>query len=178
MAVTAEVLTDAQRATLAAICDTYVPAVDADTHDPVERDFMARAASDMGIPTRIEATMAQTMGPEEIEAFAGLLDALAERGMAELPLEGRTQLLHGTADADPEAKAGLHGLKQLVTLLFYALPDEQGRNPNWEATATRAPTRRRRPRRRRRRRSRSPRSRTTRRSRPTSAWSAPAPEAP
>ena len=133
MAVTAEVLTDAQRATLAAICDTYVPAVDADTHDPVERDFMARAASDMGIPTRIEATMAQTMGPEEIEAFAGLLDALAERGMAELPLEGRTQLLHGTADADPEAKAGLHGLKQLVTLLFYALPDEQGRNPNWEA---------------------------------------------
>ncbi|MBA2567156.1 MAG: FAD-dependent oxidoreductase [Thermoleophilaceae bacterium] len=94
---------------------------------------MARAASDMGIPARIEAMIPETMSAEEVQGFAGLLDALAERGMAELPLEGRTQLLHGTADADPEAKAGLQGLKQLVTLLFYALPDERGRNPNWEA---------------------------------------------
>jgi choline dehydrogenase-like flavoprotein len=133
MAAIAEVLTGSQRATLAALCDTYVPAVESDTHDPVERAFMGRCASDMGIPARIEATAAETMAPDNLAAFAGLLDALAERGIVELPLERRTELLHATVDSDPEAKTALHGLKQLTMLLFYALPDEQGRNPNWEA---------------------------------------------
>jgi choline dehydrogenase-like flavoprotein len=131
--VTTEVLSEAQRAALAAACDTYVPAVQSDTHDPVEREFLSRAASEMGIPARIEATMADTMTSEEIAGFADLLDALASRGLTELPLAGRTELLQGTAASDPEAKAALHGLKGLTMLLFYALPDERGRNPNWDA---------------------------------------------
>jgi choline dehydrogenase-like flavoprotein len=140
MAVAAEVLTDAQRATLAALCDTYVPAVESDTPDPVERDFMARSASDMGIPARIEATAADTMTPEELTGFAGLLDALAAHGIADLPVEARTELVHGTAVSDPEAKFALDGLRALVMLLFYALPDEQGRNPNWDAIGYPGPT--------------------------------------
>ncbi|HEV2074812.1 MAG TPA: GMC family oxidoreductase [Thermoleophilaceae bacterium] len=133
MAATIEVLTEAQRATLTAVCDTYVPGLESDTHDPVEREFMARSSSDMGIPARIEGVMADTMTPEEIAAFGGLLDALAGHGIADLPVTARTEVLHGTAAADPEAKVGLHSLKGLTMLLFYALPDEQGRNPNWEA---------------------------------------------
>ena len=33
----------------------------------------------------------------------------------------------------PEAKLGLIILRKVTLLFFYALPDEQGRNPNWEA---------------------------------------------
>jgi choline dehydrogenase-like flavoprotein len=133
MAVAAEVLTDAQRTTLAALCDTYVPAVDWDSSDPLERDFMARSASAMGIPPHIEAMIADAMTPEELRGFAGLLDALGAHGLADLPSERRTELVHGTAAQDPEAKFALSGLRALVMLLFYALPDERGRNPNWEA---------------------------------------------
>ncbi len=133
MEATVDVLTEAQRTTLAAVCDTYVPAIEANTHDPLEREFMARAASHMGIPERIEATLAQTMTPDEIAGVAGLLDALASHGIDGLPPEGRTQVLHATVDADPEAKQALSGLKGLTMLLFYALPDERGHNPNWEA---------------------------------------------
>ena len=133
MAAIAEVLTDAQRATLAAVCDTYVPAVESDTQDPVERAFFARSASDMGIPAQIEASMAQTMTPDEAAGFGQLLDALAQHGLGDLPLHARTELLHATAASDPEAKFALHGLRGLTLLLFYALPDAEGRNPNWEA---------------------------------------------
>ncbi|MBA2506090.1 MAG: FAD-dependent oxidoreductase [Thermoleophilaceae bacterium] len=132
-AATAGVLDDSQRATLTALCDTYVPSVDADTHDPAEREFFARAASDMQIPTHIEAMMAEAMTPEEIAGMAGLLDALAENGFADAPVEARVEIVMGTAAADPLARLGLHQVKGLTMLLFYALPDEQGRNPNWEA---------------------------------------------
>src|SRR3954454_206410 len=133
MAVMASVLTDSQRRTLEALCDTFIPAVDADTQDPVEKEFMGRAASDMAIPAQIEGAFADTLIPEEIAQFAGLLDALAAEGFAEAPLEARTQIVHGFRAQDPEAKFGLHSLKALTFLFFYALPDEQGRNPNWEA---------------------------------------------
>jgi choline dehydrogenase-like flavoprotein len=133
MAVATSVLTDAQRKTLEALCDTFAPPVDADTGDPVEKEFMGRAASDMQIPAQIEGLMAQTLLPEEIAQFAGLLDALAEHEFASLPLEARTHVVHQFRDSDPAAKHGLHSFKALTFLFFYALPDEQGRNPNWEA---------------------------------------------
>jgi len=126
-------LTDVQRETLAALCDTYVPSVETQTGDPLERDFMARAASDMEIPAHIDQTFADTLMPEEIEAFAGLLDALAAEGFAQADLPARTAIVHALREQDPEAKLGLHSLKALTMLFFYALPDEQGRNPNWEA---------------------------------------------
>ena len=173
MAVAASVLTDVQRETLAALCDTYVPSVDAQTGDPLERDFMGRAASDLGIPAHIEQAFADTLMPEEIAAFAGLLDALAAEGFASADLETRTALIHGFRDQDLEAKLGLHSLKGLTMLFFYALPDEQGHNPNWEAIGYPAPPGR--PLRTPRRPSASGRSRARRpSSSATSAWSAPA----
>src|SRR4051794_40391248 len=94
---------------------------------------MARAASDMDIPAYIEQTFADTLMPEEIEAFAGLLDALAAESFAKAELPARTAIVHAFREQDREAKLGLHSLKALTMLFFYALPDEQGRNPNWEA---------------------------------------------
>src|SRR3954453_6740618 len=132
MSVAASVLSDTQRQTLEALCDTFIPSVESDTGDPLERDFLARAASDMLIPAAIEQTFGDTLLPEEIAQFAGLLDAFAEHAFASLPVEVRTQIVHQFRE-DPEAKVGIHALKALAFLFFYALPDEQGQNPNWEA---------------------------------------------
>src|SRR5204862_6159520 len=68
-----------------------------------------------------------------IAGFAELLDALAAQGFAAADVDGRTQLVHAFRDQDPASKLGLQSLKALTMLFFYALPDEQGRNPNWEA---------------------------------------------
>lgn len=126
-------LTEVRRATLEALCDTFVPSAQADGADPVETAFMARAASDLGVAAQIEELMVDAMVPDEIEAIGGLLDALAAEGFNDTSLEGRTAIVHAFGDQDPAAKHGLHQLKALTMLFFYGLPDEQGRNPNWEA---------------------------------------------
>jgi len=133
MAVAQAVLSDTQRETLTALCDTFVPGVEVDTGDPLEREFMARAASDMDIPAHIEQTMADTMIEAEIEAFAGLLDAVAAEGFVDADLDARTQGIHAMRDGDFDAKHGLDAFKALTMLFFYALPDDNASNPNWEA---------------------------------------------
>jgi len=126
------VLSDAQRQTLEALCDTYVPAVQSRSQDDVESRFMARTASDLGVPAQVEGLMGDVMTPDEIAGFAGLLDALEAEGFTAADVDGRTALIHGFNE-DPEAKHGLRALKGLTLLFFYGLPDESGSNPNWEA---------------------------------------------
>lgn len=125
-------LSETRRRTLEAVCDTIVPAVESASSDPLEREFMGRAASEMGVAGHIEAMLAQAMLPEEIEALGGLLDALEAEGFSDAPVEARTAIIHAFREADPDAKLGLHQLKALTILLFYALPDELGSNPNWD----------------------------------------------
>ena len=130
--------------------------------------------------------MADAMTPEEIAATAELLDALADEDFAAQPLDARAEIVSGTAASSFDARHGLHPLKGLTLLFFYALPDEQGRNPNWEALGYPGPNsraavrRRRRPRRSASRRSRAPigdadRRRVRGRVRaPAAPWSPPA----
>ena len=133
MGVAQAILSDGRRAVLEALCDTFIPSLDVQASDPIERDFMARAASDLQVAAQIEDLLAQAMLPEEIEALGGLLDALGAEDFADAPLDARTQIVHGVREQDPQAKHGLHQLKALTYLFFYALPDEAGSNPNWEA---------------------------------------------
>jgi choline dehydrogenase-like flavoprotein len=133
MAVMAGVLDETQRRTLEAVCDTIVPAVEYEGDDAVMGAFMARSAGDMAVAAQIEGLMAQAMMPDDIAGFAGLLDALAANDFASLPLETRTAVVKQVAASGPEAKLGVKVLKNLTLLFFYALPDEQGRNPNWDA---------------------------------------------
>jgi choline dehydrogenase-like flavoprotein len=133
MAVAQAVLNETQSRTLSALCDTFVPAVAAETHDELTRDFMARAASDLGVAGQIEGLMADVMTPEEIAGFAGLLDALDAEGFADADLATRTQSVHDFITQDAAAKLGLRSLKGLTLLFFYGLPDAAGSNPNWEA---------------------------------------------
>jgi choline dehydrogenase-like flavoprotein len=125
------VLSEIQRATLAAVCDTFAPALPADD-DPT--GFYGRSASAMGVPDVVEQTLGATLPEDQLAGLRGLLDALSAQGFgAELPQEAREAILHGFMDADPAALGGLSGLRALTFLLFYGLPDAQGRNPNWEA---------------------------------------------
>jgi choline dehydrogenase-like flavoprotein len=133
MAVMAGVLNETQRRTLEAVCDTFVPAVDYDGDDATMKAYMGRSAGDLQVAAQMEGLMAQAMMPEDIAGFAALLDALAQNDFASLPLEVRTGALHQVSASGPEGKLGVKMLKNLTLLFFYALPDEQGRNPNWEA---------------------------------------------
>ena len=140
MAVAQAVLSDERRGVLEALCDTFIPSLDVETGDSIESEFMARAASDLGVAAQIEDLLAQAMLPEEIDALGGLLDALGAEGFADAPHDARTQIVHGFRDQDPLAKHGLHQLKALTYLFFYALPDEAGSNPNWEAISYPGPS--------------------------------------
>lgn len=133
MAVTVGVLSDTQRRTLEAVCDTFAPSIESDGDAPVVRDFYARTASDLGVPAQIEGLLAQSMMPEEIDALGQLLDAFAGQDFASRPLSDRTDLLHQIAASSAEAKLGVRQLRGLTLLFFYALPDESGHNLNWDA---------------------------------------------
>lgn len=132
MAVAAGVLTDTRRRILEAVCDTFAPSVEGGD-DEVTRAYFARSAGDLGVATQVEGLMAQAMLPDEIAAFGELFDGLESEGFADLPLEQRTAALAQTAASSHEAKLAVRALRGLTFLFFYALPDAEGRNPNWEA---------------------------------------------
>ncbi len=133
MATTVGVLSETRRRALEAICDTFAPALEAPDADAQTRAFYERAASDLGVAAQIESLLAQTAIPEDIEAFGQLLDAFAAQDVAGLPLEERTALVHAISDSSAEAKLGVRQLRALTFLFFYGLPDESGRNANWDA---------------------------------------------
>ena len=140
MATARAVFSETRRATLEALCETFVPAVETDSADPVEAAFLARGASELGVAAQIEGLLAESMVPEEIEATGELLDALAAEGFGDASPQARTEMVHAFREQDPAAKLGLHQLKGLAILFFYALPDEAGANPNWEAVGYPGPT--------------------------------------
>ncbi|MGI8632826.1 MAG: GMC family oxidoreductase N-terminal domain-containing protein [Solirubrobacterales bacterium] len=128
---TSVVLSEVQRAILEAVCDTFVPAVQADD-DP--HGFWARTASDLDVPAAIEERLGDGVPEEQLQGLRDLLDALAAEGFADAGPEGREQLLLGFAAQGGETLGGINAFKSLTMLLFYAKPDpETGMNPNWPA---------------------------------------------
>jgi choline dehydrogenase-like flavoprotein len=127
------VLNRTRRRTLEAICDTFVPSVDLASDDPVQREFFARSACELRIPAQLEGLLAGGMTPTGFEAFGQLIDAIGSDDFAAQPLEARTAILRAMAASSPGAKLGLRQLRSLTMLFFYALPDENGHNPNWAA---------------------------------------------
>ena len=133
MALATAVLSDVQRETLVAVCDTFVPSVSDPAADPVMQRFLARSASELAVAEQIEGLMAQAMTDDQVQGFAGLLDALAEQGFAQLPLAARTQILHGVAASSHDARLGVIALRNSTFLFFYGYADADGQNPNWTA---------------------------------------------
>ncbi len=124
---------DAQRATLAALCDTWVPALEPPDGGADPTGFWARSASDYGIPAAVELTLLRSDVPErQLAGLRALLDGLAAEGMAATATQEQREALVGAFERDPEAAAGLDALRGACLMLHYALPDlGTGTNPNW-----------------------------------------------
>ena len=122
-------LTEAQRTTLRAFCDTIVPSIQrADDPD----GFWARKATDLAIDHGVEQIIA-TLPPELQGGLGQLLDALTEQQFAALSQESREQLLANVTMADPDAAQGVGALTNMTLFLYYGAPDPQtGQNPNWK----------------------------------------------
>ena len=133
---TSDLFDDAQRATLLALCDTFIPSLEPPDGDEANRGFWRRAASHMAVPEGVEVALLQAeLADEQIAGLRHLLDSLAGNGMAATtPQEAREQIVNGFCEADPEALAGIATLRGIVGSIFYGLPDlGTGRNPNWDA---------------------------------------------
>ncbi len=135
---TSELFSDSQRLTLRALCDTFIPSLEPPADDRGNAAFWRRSATDLSVPESVEvALLGAELTEEQIAGLRGMLDALAESGMAaDTPIEAREQIVHGFEAASPEALDGIATFLSIAGTLFYGLPDlGTGRNPNWDAMA-------------------------------------------
>ena len=133
---TSDLFTDQQRRTLRALCDTFVPSLEPPEDDRENAPFWRRAASDLSVPESVEvALLGAELTDEQVAGLRGMLDSLAENGMApETPVAAREQIVHAYEAASLEALDGVATFLGICNSLFYGLPDlGTGRNPNWDA---------------------------------------------
>jgi choline dehydrogenase-like flavoprotein len=129
-------LTDTHREVLAAACDTVVPAV---ARDPDPDGFFARKASDVWVPQVVEHVLAR-MPDDQRAGLLALLEALADHDFVRSSPSSRGRIMRQVAEAGPAAAAAIDTLTTLTLFLFYGLPDERGRNPNWKTLGYPGPT--------------------------------------
>ena len=125
-----EQLSDAQRQTLRAFCDTIVPAIER----PDDPDgFWGRTATDLGVDSGIEELLAALPDPTIRAGLLQLLDVLGDQGFGRAPSQAsREQVLRNLALASPEAAQGVAGLTGMALFLHYGAPDPRtASNPNW-----------------------------------------------
>jgi choline dehydrogenase-like flavoprotein len=120
-------LSETQRATLRALCDTVVPSV-VRPDDP--HGYWARSASAQGTDEALAGLIA-TLPEADQAGLSGLLDVLGEQGFATLSQASREQTLTNFSLASREAAVGIGALQSLTLFLHYGTVDERGQNPNW-----------------------------------------------
>jgi choline dehydrogenase-like flavoprotein len=123
------VLSDAERATLAAICDTVVPSIERD-RDP--DGFWARKATDLGVDAGAAELIEGIPDPVLQAGLRQLIAAIGGMGIARASQASREQILRNVGLSSPEAAAGVAALINMTLFLHYGAPDpETGQNPNW-----------------------------------------------
>jgi choline dehydrogenase-like flavoprotein len=118
---------DDQRATLKALVDTFVPAIEV-ADDPT--GFWATPASALMTEIGIELYLS-TLDAELQAGLEEILDGLGSFGFAHQPLAVREVMVKTLASVSDEAALGVRAYQQLSTLLAYTITDEEGRNPFW-----------------------------------------------
>jgi choline dehydrogenase-like flavoprotein len=134
MASTGPGLTDARRAVLAALADTFFPPVRppaAEADDP--SGFWARRASDVGVVEPMAARLEELLGPEELAELGRLLDLLRVTGFARLPQRAREAAIRALSATSAEVRDAFDGLRKLALQFAYGHLGPDGRNPNWTA---------------------------------------------
>src|SRR5260370_30503303 len=108
-------LNPTQRAVLAEVCDTIVPAIDRDA-DP--DGFWGRKATDIGVEAGIAELMA-TMPVEQAGGLAELIDGLGAMGFVGASHASREQLLRNVSLMGPLAAPGVPGLIRMTPFNTY-----------------------------------------------------------
>lgn len=124
-----------QQRQLAALCDTWVPSVRppaGQEGDPT--GYWGRTASDVGVPAMLADALARRFEDDELDEVAALLDLLARARFASWPVGVRAAAVTGMARANPDARAGLEGLRALTLMYHHGSVGEDGRNPGWSLT--------------------------------------------
>jgi long-chain-alcohol oxidase len=137
---TAPVLSERQRAALAAICETLVPSV-ARPDDP--HGFFAASADGTDLVPRVERLIGMLADPLDRLRLRGLLSALGTfggnlltsgrlRSLQAMDLGAREAVLRGWADSGIQLRrAGFQALKRLVHVGYYAWPTAGQSHPAW-----------------------------------------------
>ena len=121
---------DSQRASLRAICDTFVPAIEM-TDDP--DGFWARRASDIGADAAVEKYIDTHVEPAAKTGLLQLLDVFTAQDFASQDQATREGMIEGFKAFGPEVTAGIQALQSLTLLHTYGMAPEGG-NPNWKTT--------------------------------------------
>jgi choline dehydrogenase-like flavoprotein len=130
-------LTDEQRITIRAVCDTVVPSIEV-AEDP--DGFWGRKATDLGIDQAVEEVLG-TLPDEQRVGMLQLIDALGEQGIARASQRSSEQILRNLALMGAQAAAGVNALVGLTLFLTYGAPDPQtGQNPAWKTFGYPGPT--------------------------------------
>lgn len=133
-------LTDRERRTIAAVCDTFFPAM-----DPIEGEspeLFRLGAADVALAAAMERAILSLHRRQqrELRLFLRLLESVPfmllvvrrPRAFSRMWSDDREKTLCKLANSRmPQARSGYQALKRLATFLFYAVADEQGRNPTW-----------------------------------------------
>jgi choline dehydrogenase-like flavoprotein len=116
-------LSERGRASLDAICDTFVPGENG-----------LPSATDIHVPDVILGAMGANPSADVRDGFAGLIEGW-DSGFASLPKEEREQSLLAWCDSDDVMqRAAFQALRKLTMVMYYTLPWEgEGKNPVDEA---------------------------------------------
>jgi choline dehydrogenase-like flavoprotein len=135
-------LSNAQRATLRALCDTFVPSIQVES-DPT--GFWARSASDVGTDTALAEYLFQYVPEEKRAPLLAFLDALGAQDFVGASQDQREGILNQIYNSSPQGAGGVTFFQKQTILFAYGLPETaepnenyvtygspQGQNPNWE----------------------------------------------
>lgn len=121
---------DGQRATLRAICDTFVPSIER-AEDP--DGFWGRKASDIGADAAVARYIDTRLEPAAKTGLLQLLDVFSVQDFATHDQATREGMLEGFKAFGPEVTAGIQALQSLALLYTYGIAPAGG-NPNWKTT--------------------------------------------
>jgi choline dehydrogenase-like flavoprotein len=131
-----------QKRALAALCETFAPALAADGDDAA---LMGASSRDVGLADALETGLLRVMDDSqrrELTLFLTMIEqgafngvtAGAWRGFSALSLPERERVLRAWALSDvPKARMTFQALKRLSLFLFYSLVRDDQRNPTWGA---------------------------------------------
>jgi choline dehydrogenase-like flavoprotein len=135
-------LTDRERAILAAVCDTLIPAL---ARDPDPGGYFATGALAAGTPARVENMLSHLASGDRNRLrlllrvldspVANLATGVGFASFRDLPPERREALLRAWAFSRLALRrAGFQALKRLVQVAYFCWPPDGRPHPAWTAT--------------------------------------------